>query len=87
MILEDFSVYESYIDGKMTKRTKVKECSGLVHTDMYETLSVYGWRGYGYFITFSADFSRFGYVHRWSDALDTLIEFKAGSDNLLGKHT
>ena len=70
----------------MTKRTKVKECSGLVHTDMYETLSVYGWRGYGYFITFSVDFSRFGYVHRKSDDLDTFIEFKARLDNILRIH-
>ena len=42
---------------------------------------------YGYFITFSDDYSRFGYVHKRSDALDTFIEFKAGSDNLLGIHT
>ena len=41
---------------------------------------------YRYFITFSDDYSRFGCAHRESDALDTFIEFKAGSDNLLGKY-
>ena len=58
-----------------------------MHIDMYGTFSVHAWGRYGYFITFSDDYSRFGYVHRRSDALDTFIEFKAGSDNLLGIHT
>ena len=58
-----------------------------MHTDMYGTFSVHAQGGYGYFITFSDDYSRFGYVHRRSDPLDTFIEFKAGSDNLLGIHT
>ena len=40
-----------------------------------------GW--YGYFI----DYSRFGYVHKRSDALDTFIEFNAGLDNLFGIYT
>ena len=76
MIPKDLLVYESYIDGKMTKKTRAKECLEWVHIDMY-----------GYFITFSDDYSRFGYVHRKSDALETFIEFKVGSDNLLGLHT
>ena len=87
MIPEDLSVYESYIDGKMTKRTRAKECLEFVYTDIYGTFSVYAWEGYGYFITFSDDYSRFGYVHRKSSALDTFIEFEVGSDNLLGIHT
>ena len=87
MILEDLLVYESYINGKMTKRTRAKECLELVHTNMYGTFNVHAWGGYGYFITFSDDYSRFGYVHKRSNALDIFIEFKAGSDNLLGIHT
>ena len=67
----------------MTKRTKSKKCLELVHTNMNETFSVYAWEGYRYFITFSDDYSWFGYVHRKSNALDTFIEFKAGSNNLL----
>ena len=63
--------------------TKAKECLELVHTDMYETFSVQTWEGYGYFITFRDDYSRFEYVHRRYDALHTFIEFKARSDNLL----
>ena len=45
---------------------------------------VSAWEGYEYLITFSDDYSKVGYVHRKSDALDTFIEFRAGSDNLLG---
>ena len=41
----------------------------------------------GRLYTFSDYYSRFGYVHRKFDALDTFIEFKAGSNNLLGMHT
>ena len=70
----------------MTKRTRAKECLGLMHTDMYGTFNVHVWGGYGYFITFSVDFSRFGYVHRKSDDLDTFIEFKARLDNILRIH-
>ena len=87
MILEDLLVYESYINGKMTKRTRAKECLELVHTDMYGTFNVHVWGGYGYFITFSDDYFRFGYVHRRSNALDTLIEFKVGSNNLYWIYT
>ena len=39
-------------------------------------LSMHG-EGMGIFITFSDDYSRFGYVHRKFDVLDTFIEFKA----------
>ena len=71
----------------MTKRTKAKKCLELVHNDMYIIFSVHAWGGYGCFITFSDDYSRFGYVHRKSNALDTFIEFKVGLDNLLSIHT
>ena len=66
--------------------TKTKECLELMHTDMYGSFSVHAWGGYGYFITFSDDYSRFGHVHRRFDALGTLIEFKVYLDNLLGIH-
>ena len=47
--LEDLSVYESYIDGKMTKSPfivqglRTKECLELVHTHVYEPFCVYIW--------------------------------------------
>ena len=87
MIVEDLPIYESCIYSKITKKTKAKECLELVHIDMYGTFSVHVWGGHGCFITFSDDYSGFGYVHRKSDALDTFIVFKAELDNLLGVHT
>ena len=65
---------------------RTKECLALVHADMYWSFGVHTWGGYGYCITFSDDYSRFGYVYRKSDALNKFIEFKAKFDNLLGKH-
>ena len=52
-----------------------------------ELFSVHVWGEYGYFIIFSDDYSRFGYVHRRFDALDTFIKFRAGLNNLLDIHT
>ena len=87
MIPEDLPIYESYINGKMTKMTRPKECLELVHTNLYGTFSIHEWGGYGYFITFSDDYSRFGYAHKKYDFLDTFIKFKAGSNNLLDIQT
>ena len=47
MIPKNLLVYESYIDGKMTKRTGDKECLELAHTNMYGAFSVHAWEGYG----------------------------------------
>lgn len=57
----------------------------LVDTDVYEPFCVYAWKAW-VFDHFTDKYSRFGYVDRKSDALDKFIEFKAESDNLLGKH-
>ena len=83
----DLPIYESCIDGKMTKKTRAKECLVFVHANMHGIFNVHTWGGYGYFITFSYDYSRFGYIHKKSDAFDTFIEFKVGLNNLLGIHT
>ena len=85
MIPKDLLVYESYIDGKMTKRTKAKGCLELVHTNVYGPFCVYAWIVWA-FHHFTNKYSRFGHVHRKSNTLDTFIEFKARLDNLLGKH-
>ena len=53
----------------------------LVHTDMYEPFYVFAWKMW-VFHHFIDKYCRFGYVHNKFDALDTFIEFKAGSDNL-----
>ena len=44
--LEDFPIYESYIDGKMTRRIKAKEYLVLLHTEVYKPSCVYSWKMY-----------------------------------------
>ena len=66
--MKDLFVYESYIDGKITKSTfgffslKIRsmECLELMHIDMYETFSVHAWREYEYFIIFINEYFKFG---------------------------
>ena len=94
LILKDLPVCESCIECKMAKRPfttkeyRTRECLGLVHIDVCEPFNVYAWGGYEYLITFTYDYSRFGYVylmHRKSNTLDKFIEFKAELENQLGK--
>ena len=69
LILEKLLVYESYIERKIMKRTlttkkhRVKKCLELVHTNVCRPFSVHAQEGYGYFITFINEYSRFGYVY------------------------
>ena len=46
----------------------------------WHVLNVHTWEGHGYFITFSDDYSKFGYVYRISNEVDTFIIFKVGLD-------
>ncbi|KAK0574097.1 hypothetical protein LWI29_018105 [Acer saccharum] len=70
----------------MTKRTfsakgaRATECLGLMHTDVCGPMSIQARGGYEYFITFTDDYSRFGYVYLMrhkSDAFDMFKLFKA----------
>ena len=54
-------------------------------TNVYEYFCVYAWKVW-VFDHFINKYCSFGYVDRKFDTLDTFIEFKAESDNLLGKH-
>ena len=66
------------------KEYKAKECLKLVHLDICASFNVHAQEGYEYFITFTNDYSMFGYVylmHRKFDALNKFIEFKTESEN------
>ena len=69
LIFELILVCESYLEGKMTKRPfKAKENRTtvqleLVHTDVCGPMTVQDRRGYEYFITFTDDYSRYGYIN------------------------
>ena len=66
---DDFSVCESCLEGKMTKRPfnakgrSAQELLELVHTDVCGPMSTQAKGDYEYFITFTNDYSRYGYVY------------------------
>ena len=79
----------------MTKRSftakgvRAQGCLDLIHSDVCGPFSVHARGGYEYFITFTDDYSRYGYVYlmkKKSEALDKFKEFKAESEKQLGRH-
>ncbi|KAK0576062.1 hypothetical protein LWI29_011265 [Acer saccharum] len=93
--VDDLPTCESCLEGKMTKRTfsakgaRATECLGLIHTDVCGPMSIQARGGYEYFITFTDDYSRFGYVYLMrhkSDAFDMFKAFKAEVENQLENH-
>ncbi|KAK4855041.1 hypothetical protein QYF36_003447 [Acer negundo] len=93
--VDDLPTCESCLEGKMTKRTfsakgaRATECLGLIHTDVCGPMSIQARGGYEYFITFTDDYSRFGFVYLMrhkSDAFDMFKAFKAEVENQLEKH-
>ena len=85
-LFEPRALYQNYIQGKMTKRSFIAKgvrgegCLDLIHLDMCGPFSVHARCGYEYFITFTDDYSRYGYVYlmkKKAEALDKFKEFKA----------
>ena len=80
LILEPIPVCELCLEGKMTKRpfkpkgNHAAKRLGLVHTDVCG-LSVQARREYGYFITFTDDYSRYGYVYLIRHKFETFEKF------------
>ena len=89
-----FPVCESCLEGKMTKRPfsakgeRSKEPLQLVHSDLCGPLSVQARGGYEYFVTFTDDYSRYGYVylmHKKSETFGKFKEFMTKAEKQLGK--
>ena len=92
--LESFDTCESCLHGKMTKRpfTKIGERSSdllsLIHSDVCGPMSTQARGGYVYFVTFTDDFCRLGYVYLMrhkSETFERFKEFKNEVQNQLGK--
>ena len=86
-------VYESFLEGKLTKRSfstkgeKAKEPLGLIHYDACGPLNVQERGGYEYFVTFIDDYSRNGYAYlmqRKSKTFGKFKEFNAEVEKRLG---
>jgi transposase InsO family protein len=85
---------ESCLYGKMTKAPfsqKAERASGLldlVHTDVCGPMSTSARGGYRYFITFTDDFSRYGYIYLMrvkSESFEKFKEFKSEVENQLNR--
>jgi hypothetical protein len=84
----DFSNSDYCIDcikgkyAKQVKKSEVKWSAGIleiVHTDICDLFPIKSVDGFDSFITFTGDFSRYGYIYpikEWSEALDKFKIFK-----------
>ncbi|KAK2372365.1 secreted RxLR effector protein [Trifolium repens] len=99
-LLDSFD-YESYdtcrscLIGKMTKAPfkgkgeRANDLLALIHTDVCGPLNIPARGGFTYFITFTDDFSRYGYVYLMkhkSESFEKFREFKNEVQNQLGKN-
>jgi hypothetical protein len=91
---ESLDVCESCLLGKMTKAPftahseRANDLLGLTHTDVWGPMSLIARGGFQYFITFTDDFSRYGYIylmrHKY-ESFERFKEFHNEVQNQLGK--
>jgi transposase InsO family protein len=70
------------------KGERASDLLGLIHTDVCGPMSTSTRNGYSYFITFTDDYSRYGYVYLMrhkSESFERFKEFKAEVENQLNK--
>ena len=91
---QTYDVCEACLMGKMTKSPfpgkgeRASDLLGLVHTDVCGPMSTTARGGFGYFITFTDDLSRYGYVYLMrykSESFDKFKEYQNEVQNQLGK--
>ena len=91
---ESHETCESCLLGKMTKAPftgkgeRASDLLGLIHTDVCGPLNTLARGGFQYFITFTNDFSKYGYVYLMkhkSESFEKFKEFKNEVQNQLGK--
>src|SRR3954462_9101935 len=91
---ESFETCESCLLGKMTKTPFAKSCERasdlleLIHTDVRGPISTTARGGYQYFVTFTDDLSRYGYIYLMrhkSETFEKFKEFHNEVENQLGK--
>ena len=79
---ESFETCESYLLEKMTKTpftgqsNRANDLLGLIHYDVCGLLSTTIRGGFQYFITFTDDFSRYGYVYLMKHKSESFEKFK-----------
>ena len=58
------------------KDERASDVLGLVHTDVYGSMSTSAKRGHQYFITFTDDLSRYGYIYLMKNKSESFEIFK-----------
>ena len=85
LTFESYPICESYLHGKMTKlpfighRERATDLLALVHTDVCSPFDVSARDNFIYFIIFTDDLSRYGYVYLMrhkSEAFEKFKEFR-----------
>ncbi|GJX37014.1 retrotransposon protein, putative, ty1-copia subclass [Tanacetum coccineum] len=80
--------------GKMARKPyshqveRAKDLLGLIHTDVFGTFRTVSRQGASYFVTFTDDFSRYGYVYLLKhkhEVIETFKVFQKEVENQLGK--
>ena len=80
--LESFETRESCLLGKMTTALftghseRASDLLGFIHTDVYGPISLISRGGYQYFITFTDDFRRYGYIYLTRHKSESFEKFK-----------
>lgn len=91
---EPMPVCESCLEGKMVTRPfkakgyRAKEPLELIHSDLCGPMSIQARGGYEYFVTFTDDYSRYGYIYllrHKSECFDKFKTYKAEVEKRLGK--
>ena len=94
LVLEPMPVCESCIEGKMTKRplppkgNRSSKLLDLVYINVCGPINIRAHGGYEYFITFTNDHSRYGYVYLMrhkSDSFEKFKEYRTEVEKQLGK--
>ena len=91
---ESIDTCKTCLQGKMAKKPftkkgeRAKELLELIHSDVCRQLSTQVRGGFSYFVTFTDDLSRYGYIYLMrhkSETFEKFKEFKSEVENQLGK--
>ncbi|KAK9003614.1 hypothetical protein V6N11_084253 [Hibiscus sabdariffa] len=91
-VFEQLDVCESCLLGKMTKAPfsgkgeRASDLLGLIHSDVCGPMNTQARGGYQYFIMFTDDFSRYGYIYLMRHKSETLEKFKEFKNEVQNKH-
>ena len=91
-LLESLDACEPCLMGKMTKTPfsgtteRATNLLEIIHTDVCGPMSVKARGGYSYFLTFTYDFSRYGYIYLMKHKSKTFEKFKEFQSEMENHH-